>query len=206
MSIFDLFKKIETESEKGGVEYIVACLGNPGEKYERTKHNAGFMTADYLSQKQGFKINKIKFHSLSGIADIGGRRVLFLKPQTYMNESGLAVKEAADFYKINTDKIIVICDDITLDPGRIRIRLKGSDGGHNGLKSIIEHFSSDLFKRVRIGVGGKPHPDYDLADWVLSPFSSSSQERVFESFGKISEALILILKGEEQKAMNLYNV
>ncbi len=205
--IFELFKKIEKKQDLAPqpVTYMVAGLGNPGDKYLKTRHNAGFMALDVIGEKHNFKINKLKFKSLCGEAVIGGVRVLFLKPQTFMNNSGEAVKEAASFYKIPPENIIVVFDDISLDPGKIRIRKKGSDGGHNGIKSIIYYLGSDKFPRIKIGVGAKPHPEYDLADWVLGEIPSELRETFTGALISASEALELVLKGDADSAMAKFN-
>ena len=154
----------------GPPEFIIVGLGNPGKQYELTRHNAGFLFADLLADKNGVKINKIQFKAVTASLTLGGVKCLLMKPQTFMNNSGEAVRQAASFYKIPPERILVVFDDISLPCGRLRIRRKGSDGGHNGIKSIIYHLNSDAFPRVKLGVGEKPHPDYDLADWVLSQF------------------------------------
>lgn len=205
-NIFDLFKKIETEAPAPSpIEYIVAGLGNPGAKYTRTRHNIGFMALDYIAQKESFKISSLKFKALT--ADVGfcGKRALFMKPETFMNNSGEAVKAAADFYKIPPERIVIIYDDISLTPGRMRIRRKGSDGGHNGIKSIIYQLESDAFPRIKMGVGAKPHPDYDLADWVLSEFSKEDAEAVYPRFEDARSALGMIFGGDIDGAMGKYN-
>lgn len=198
-----MFKKKFEAS--GNIEYIVAGLGNPDRKYEGTKHNVGFMFMDILAEKYGIKINKIKYKSVICDTKIGNSRVLLMKPQTYMNNSGEAIREAAQFYKIPPERIIVVFDDISLEPGKLRIRKNGSDGGHNGLKSIIYHLNSNQFPRIKIGVGAKPHPDYDLASWVLSGFSRESAEQVKTSLDNAVSALELMLKGQTDMAMNKYN-
>lgn len=205
-NIFDLFKKIETpKTSPAPVEYIVAGLGNPGSKYSCTRHNIGFMTLDHIAQKNGFKINNLKFSSLCADTSFGGKRVLFLKPQTFMNNSGQALRQAADFYKISPENIVIIFDDISLEPGKMRIRRKGSDGGHNGIKSIISHLQSNAFPRIKMGVGAKPHPDYDLADWVLSEFSKEDTEAIFPRFQDASDALCMMLTGNIEGAMGKFN-
>ena len=207
-NIFDLFKKIESTSAPASTEpisYIVAGLGNPDAKYRFTRHNAGFLALEYLSQKENFKIDRSKFKALVGEARIGGKRVLLIKPQTYMNHSGEAVREAADFYKIAPENITVICDDINLAPGKLRIRKKGSDGGQRGLRSIIEQLGTDAFPRVRMGVGAKPHPEYDLADWVLGEIPKADQPVFFEAMGHASESIEMIISGEIDKAMSKFN-
>lgn len=207
-NIFDLFKKIEKEAPaeaSNPVSYIVAGLGNPGDKYTHTRHNTGFMALDYISQKENIKINSVKFKSLCKDTVIFGKRVLFMKPQTFMNNSGEALKEAADFYKIPPERIIVIFDDVCLDVGRLRVRRNGSAGGHNGIKSIIEHIGSDNFPRIKIGVGEKPHPDYDLADWVLGTFSAEDKEKFFSCLEDAYNGLHLILDGKIEDAMAACN-
>lgn len=205
--IFDLFKKIEKNSPSAGepITHIVVGLGNPGDKYAHTRHNAGFLTLDFASQKFGFRIDRSKFKALTGDAVISGKRVLFMKPQTFMNASGEAVVEAMNFYKVPIENVIVICDDINLAPGKLRIRKKGSDGGQKGLRSIITLTGSDAFIRVRMGVGAKPHPDYDLADWVLGEIPAADREVFFEAMGRACEALPLVLNGDVDRAMSLYN-
>lgn len=198
-----MFKK---KFEGGGnIEYIVVGLGNPDRKYEGTKHNVGFMFMDILAEKYGLKINKIKYKSVVCDAVIKGHRVLLMKPQTYMNNSGIAIREAAQFYKVAPENIIVIFDDISLEPGRMRIRKNGSDGGHNGLKSIIYHLASNKFPRIKIGVGAKPHPDYDLASWVLSGFSKEAAAEVSKCLEGSVTALEYMLDGNIDTAMNKFN-
>ncbi len=205
-SIFDIFKLIEKKSAPAlPITHIVAGLGNPGEKYFLTRHNAGFLALDFLSQKYNEKINKVKFKSLYTDTVIGGVRTLLLKPQTYMNLSGEAVREVADYYKIPPQNIIVITDDTSFDTGRIRIKRQGSDGGHNGLKSIISALGSTDFPRIKIGIGSKPHIDYDLADWVLSSFDKKEREVLFSCFGNVQKSIELILSGNIERAMSLYN-
>ncbi|MBQ9784820.1 MAG: aminoacyl-tRNA hydrolase [Clostridia bacterium] len=205
--IFDLFKKIakKEEAPASPITHLIVGLGNPGDKYFNTRHNAGFLCIDYVAQKCGARIDRSKFHSLCGEAQIGSHRVLLMKPQTLMNRSGEAVGEAAAFYKIAPQNVIVLSDDVTQIPGKLRVRRKGSAGGHNGLKDIIAHLSSEEFPRVRIGVGEKPHPDYDLAAWVLSEFSKNDQEALFGAFGCAWEGLSLILDGKFDDAMQVCN-
>ena len=207
MSIFDIFKQIENESRSvgGSVTHLIVGLGNPGDKYYNTRHNAGFLTLDYIAEKLGIKINKIKFKALVGEAQMSGKRVLLMKPQTFMNLSGEAVREAAAFYKIPAENIIVISDDINLDVGKMRVRKNGSDGGQKGLRSIINLMATDEFPRVRLGVGKKPHPDYDLADWVLSEFKKDEQELLFTCFDKAYDGIIKILGGDTDGAMQICN-
>ncbi len=207
MSIWDIFKKIENGNNfsKGKIEYIIVGLGNFGLEYDKTRHNAGFMAIDRLVQKNGFDISKVKFKSKTGETLINGKRCLVLKPTTYMNNSGEAVAEAMNFYKIPIENVIVIYDDISLEPGKLRIRRKGSDGGHNGIKSIIALTGSDEFPRIKIGVGKKPNPKYNLADWVLSKFSEEDMKALEPALENAVDSLSLIVDGNIDKAMNLYN-
>ncbi len=189
----------------GSFDYMIVGLGNPGKQYETTRHNAGFICLDLLSEKHGIKVNKLKFKALIGDGRIGGVRCLLLKPQTFMNLSGEAVREAADFYKIPPERIIVICDDISLEPGKIRIRRKGSAGGQNGLKNIILHLNGDNFPRIKVGIGAKPNPEYDLADWVLSHFSKDEAKLIKDAAEKVIGATEYMVKDNIDKAMSDYN-
>ena len=206
-NIFDLFQKIakQDETTAGPVEYIVAGLGNPGAKYEKTRHNAGFLAMDFLAEKYGARIDRAKFHALVGEATIGGKRVLLMKPQTFMNASGEAIVEAARFYKCPTEKIVVISDDFLLDVGRLRVRRKGSHGGHNGLKSIERMLSTTEYPRIRIGVGQKPHPDYDVIDWVLGSFSAEDLKQIASRYETLAAGLEKILAGDVEGAMQICN-
>ena len=199
MAIFGRF------SSGGAAEYLVVGLGNPGREYENTRHNAGFMAVDHLAARAGIPVQRIRFKSLCGTGQIAGRQVLLLKPTTYMNLSGQAVQEAMAFYKIPPERTLILFDDISLDVGRIRIRRKGSDGGHNGMKNIIYLSGSDAFPRVKIGVGQKPHPDYDLAKWVLSRFTAGEQKLLREEMDRIADAAELVLADRIDEAMNRYN-
>ena len=205
--IFALFKKIAKENETSPVPitHLIVGLGNPGDKYYLTRHNAGFLMMDYLSQRLGVKIDRSKFKALTAEATIGGKRVLLMKPQTFMNASGEAVQAAAAFYKIPMENILVFSDDISLDVGRVRVRRKGSDGGQRGLRSIITLMNCDEFSRMRVGIGEKPHPDYDLADWVLSEFNKAEQEQLFASFEKAYDGMLRVLDGDVDGAMQLCN-
>lgn len=191
--------------KKSGPVYLIAGLGNPGIQYENTRHNAGFMAIDALCSAHGVTLRRLKFHAYTEMAELGGQKCLLMKPQTYMNNSGEAVSEAADFYKIAPENILVFSDDISLDPGRLRIRRKGSAGGHNGLKSIIQLTGSENFVRVKIGVGKKPAYMDDLADWVLSRFTPDEKKLVESAAKHAAEAAELIVAGEIDRAMNLYN-
>ncbi len=189
----------------GPVEYIIVGLGNPGREYENTRHNAGFMAVELLAEKHNTEIKRIKFKGTVGECVLGGKRALLLKPGTYMNLSGQSVQEAMAFYKIPPGRVLILFDDINLAPGKLRIRRKGSDGGHNGMKNIIYLSGSDQFPRIKIGVGQKPHPDYNLADWVLSKFTDSERKELGTALENVCAACELILKGETDRAMNLYN-
>ena len=204
MDIFELFKRVSEPKVTGSPEYIVAGLGNPGAKYENTRHNAGFRAVDTIAAKHTAQLKKLEFKSLTGMAEISGHKVLLMKPTTFMNNSGEAVTAAMQYYKIPIERVIVINDDISLEPSQLRIRRKGSDGGHNGLKSIIYLTGSDGFTRIKLGVGKKP-PQFDLADWVLSCFSKDEIKLMHESTDKAASAVELILNGETDKAMNLFN-
>ena len=205
-NIFDLFKQIETKSASSEpVSFIIVGLGNIGKQYELTRHNAGFLAIDYIAEKYGARIDRVKFHSTVGECNIGGKRVLLMKPSTLMNNSGIAVGEAAAFYKIAPENVLVLHDEISFDPGIIRIRRKGSAGGHNGLKSIIARLPGEDFPRIKIGVGKKPNPEYDLADWVLGKMPESDMKAMKERFADIATASELIVKGEIDLAMNKYS-
>ena len=197
------FKKKEMTS--GSIEYIIVGLGNPGKQYENTRHNAGFIALDYIADELGVKVNKIKFKSTVGEATVGGKRCLLMKPSTFMNLSGQAVTEAMRFYKIPPQNTVILSDDISLDVGVIRIRRKGSDGGQKGLQNIIYLSGSDEFPRVKVGIGKKPHPDYDLKDWVLSRFTDKDKKLIAERLPDIKGAVECIVAGDIDKAMNLYN-
>lgn len=189
----------------GPVEYIIAGLGNPGREYEGTRHNTGFMTVDELACRNGTAIDRIKFKSLCGDIKIGGSRVLLLKPQTFMNASGEAIRDAAAFYKIPMDHVLIFYDDISLKPGKIRVRPKGTDGGHNGIKSIIYLTGTDVFPRVKIGVGEKPRPDYDLAAWVLGHPEKEDAEAIAGAIDRACIAAETIITQGIMKAMNDFN-
>ena len=200
MGFFNKYK-----SPSGAPEYLIVGLGNPGKQYELTRHNAGFLFADLLADKNNTKISKIQFKSVTATVEIGGHRCLLIKPQTFMNNSGEAVKQAASFYKIPPEKIIVVFDDISLPCGKLRIRRKGSAGGHNGIKSIIYHLNSDNFPRIKLGVGEKPHPDYELADWVLSNFKKDEISQLRQAAENACSAAELMVNGNTDKAMSDYN-
>lgn len=208
MSIFDIFDKISKENPETAAEtpeFIICGLGNPGSEYERTRHNAGFMTVDALAKKYGFEIKKLKFKSLTAVASINGVSCLVMKPSTFMNNSGEAVVEAMNFYKIPIENVIICYDDISLEPSKLRIRRKGSDGGHNGIKSIIYLSGKDTFPRIKLGVGAKPNKDYDLAAWVLSRFTDDEMKLMNEGTDKAVQCIELMVKGKIDEAMNKFN-
>ena len=191
--------------KSGGVEWLVVGLGNPGDKYEGTRHNAGFMVIDQLAEGLKIPVQRLKFKALTNTAEIAGHKVLLMKPVTYMNLSGEAVGEAAAFYEVPPERILVLSDEVSLAPGKIRVRRSGSAGGHNGLKDIIAHLGTDQFPRIRVGVGQKPHPDYDMADWVLGRFQGEDKKAVEAAVERAAGAVeCLIEKGVDQ-AMSRYN-
>ena len=196
------FKKKEPLSNS--ISYIVVGLGNSGTQYENTRHNAGFIAIDILAEKLNVKIDRIKYKSLVTTCTIANQKVLLMKPSTYMNLSGQAVTEAMNFYKIPPENVIIILDDISLDVGKMRIRRKGSDGGHNGMKNIIYLSGSDMFPRIKLGIGHKPE-NRDLADWVLSRFTGDEYKLLSQTGEKAADAAELIISGQIDKAMNLYN-
>ena len=188
-----------------GIDWLVVGLGNPGKKYEGTRHNAGFLAADALAAKTGITVDRLKFHALIGDGLCGEKRILLAKPQTFMNLSGQAVDEIMQFYKIPPERLLVMCDDISLEPGKLRIRRKGSHGGQNGMRNIIDMVETSDFCRIKLGVGAKPHPDYNLADWVLSHFTVNECKEMEQSAKNAADAAELIVNGQIDKAMNLYN-
>ena len=203
-NIFDLFKKIES-APQGPVSFIVVGLGNIGKQYELTRHNAGFLAIDRIAEKYGAKIDRVKFHATVGECTIAGQRVLLMKPTTLMNNSGIAVGEAAAFYKIPPEKVLVLHDEISFDPGMIRIRRKGSAGGHNGLKSIIARLPGEDFPRIKIGVGKKPSPEYDLANWVLGRMPEADMKAMTARFDDIAAATEMIVNGDIDGAMSKFS-
>ncbi len=207
MSIFDLFDRISSDTTKpnGKIEYVITGLGNPGLEYEGTRHNAGFCVLDMLAEQLGTKIDRLRFKGKTAEVTIEGVRCLLLKPTTYMNNSGESVVQALEFYKIDASKLIVVCDDISLDAGKLRIRRKGSHGGHNGLRSIVDLTGREDFQRIKIGVGKKPHPDYDLAKWVLGKFGKEDSEKMEESSKNACECIKLMVQDKTDEAMNKYN-
>ena len=192
-------------SRSGPVEWLIVCLGNPGDKYEGTRHNVGFMVADELGNRGNFPIQRLKYRALTQTATIGGCQALVMKPVTFMNLSGESVGEAARFYKIPADHVLVVSDDVSLPVGKLRIRTGGSAGGHNGLKNIIQHLGTDQFPRVKVGVGEKPHPDYDMADWVLSKFVGEDLKTITAAIEKAAKAVECLIAEGPDKAMNKFN-
>ena len=204
--IFELFKQISTQSASAEpISYIIVGLGNPGDEYSVTRHNAGFIAIDHVAQKCSVKINRLKFKAMTADVTLSGKRVLLMKPQTYMHLSGEAVREAVDFYKIPMENVIVVCDDVNFDIGVMRIRKKGSDGGQKGVRSIITHMGTDTFPRIKLGVGKKPTPEYDMADWVLSKFSAEEQKQLHSVIENVHDAICLMLSGKTDDAMAKFN-
>ena len=189
----------------GGADWIVVFLGNPGPKFAGTRHNAGFMTADKCEKATGAKIIKSRFKALTAQTKVGGQSVLLMKPQTFMNLSGDAVIEAAKYYKVPAERVLVVSDDISLPTGKLRIRTKGSAGGHNGLKSIIARLGTDAFPRVKIGVGAPPHPDYDIVDWVLGTFKNQDAEDIDVATERAWDAVVCYITEGPEKAMDCFN-
>ena len=200
-----MFIRKKEPSASSAPDFLIVGLGNPGTKYAFTRHNAGFLCLDLLAERENVKINKIKFKGVLGEVVLGEKRCLLLKPQTMMNNSGESVREAAAFYKIPPEHVLVIFDDISLPCGKLRIRRKGSDGGHNGIKSIIYHLNSDAFPRIKLGVGAKPSPEWDLADWVLSNFQKDELTALREAADKACDAAEKIVSGDIEQAMGLFN-
>ena len=201
MGLFSKFKS----KDSGAVEWLIVGLGNPGPKYARTRHNCGWLTIDNLAAKLNAAVTRAKFKSMTAVAEISGKKCLLMKPTTMMNASGEAVVEAMNFYKVPIERVLVISDDVSLDVGKLRIKRKGSDGGQKGLRSIITLTGSEDFPRIKIGVGAKPRPDYDMAAWVLSELSDKEKPAVFEAFGKAAEAVSVIVDGRIDEAMNKFN-
>lgn len=189
----------------GPVEWLVVGLGNPGPKYDWTRHNMGFLVIDELAEREKVPVQKLKHKALTNTVVIGDRSVLLMKPTTYMNLSGESVGQAARFYKIPPERILVISDDVALPQGKLRIRRSGSAGGHNGLKNIIAHLGSEGFPRIKVGVGGKPHPDSDMADWVLGKFTGQDKKTMEEAIQRAADAVEVLLKAGVDQAMSKFN-
>ena len=193
------------DKKKGGCAWLVVCLGNPGGEYENTRHNVGFMVADELGERKNIPIQRLKFRALTALTELGGEKALIMKPVTYMNLSGEAVRQAADFYKVEPGHVLVVSDDVALPVGKLRIRKGGSAGGHNGLKSIIQHLGTDQFPRLRLGVGEKPHPDYDMADWVLGKFVGEDKKAIDAAVERAADAVECYLRDGADRAMSRFN-
>ncbi len=188
-----------------GVSWIIVGLGNSGDRYEHTRHNVGFDTVDALADSLDIPVQRLKFKALTNTATIAGEKVLLMKPVTFMNLSGEAVEPAAAFYKVPADHILVISDEVALPPGKLRIRKGGSAGGHNGLKNIIAHLHTDQFPRIRIGVGEKPHPDYDMADWVLGRPQGEDRKLVDDAIARAAQAIQCYIQEGPDRAMSRFN-
>lgn len=193
------------KNRSSGVEWLLVGLGNPGDKYDNTRHNVGFAAIDQLAEELRVPVQKLKYRALTQSVELGGAKVLLMKPITYMNLSGEAVGEAARFFKIPADHVLVLSDDVSLPVGKLRIRKGGSAGGHNGLKSIIQHLGTDQFPRVKIGVGEKPHPDYDMADWVLGKFAGEDLKTITQAIERAGKAAACYIQDGPDKAMNKFN-
>ena len=192
-------------NKPASIDWLVVGLGNPGTKYQGTRHNAGFMAADALAKRLQISVDRVKFHALIGDGMCGEKRILLAKPQTFMNLSGQAVDEIMRFYRIPPERLLVMCYDISLEPGKLRIRRKGSHGGQNGMRNIIDMVESSDFCRIKLGIGAKPHPDYSLADWVLSHFTAGELKEMEQSASNAAEAAEMIVNGSIDKAMNMFN-
>lgn len=191
--------------DTGGFTWLVVGLGNPGSKYESTRHNMGFLAVDKLADNERFKFSKLRFKAWTATAELGGEKVLVMKPQTYMNLSGESVGQAARFYKIPPEHVLVISDDISLPIGKLRIRAGGSAGGHNGLKSLIQHLGSDRFPRIKVGVGMPENADYDIADWVTGRPMGEEQKPLMEALDKAVAAVPVVIRDGVDKAQNKFN-
>ena len=208
---FHILSRIEeslmffNRNKTGSISWLVVGLGNPGSKYENTRHNMGFLALDILAEKEKFKFNKLRFKAWTATAELGGEKVLVMKPQTYMNLSGESVGEAARFYKIPPEHVLVISDDISIGTGKLRIRPSGSAGGHNGLKSIIQHLGSDQFPRIKVGVGSPQHAEHDIVDWVIGKPMGEDAKVLTQALEKAAEAVSAVIAQGPQKAMNKYN-
>ena len=190
---------------RSGCDWMIVGLGNPGREYEKTRHNVGFRSVELVAQQTKTSIDRLKFKALTRLVNHNGKKILLVEPQTYMNASGAAVSALATYYKVKPDHILVIFDDVSLPVGRIRVRRDGSAGGHNGIKSIIQSLGTDQFPRVKVGVGAKPHPDYDLADWVLSKFSAQEETALAPALENAAAAALMVLEQGVEKAASAYN-
>lgn len=192
-------------NKNAGVAWLIVGLGNVGDQYEHTRHNAGFDVIDEIADRLDIPVRRLKYRALTNTAELGGQKVLLMKPVTYMNLSGEAVEQAAGFYKLPPERVLVISDEVALPPGKLRIRPGGSAGGHNGLRNIIAHLHSESFPRIRIGVGGKPHPDYDMADWVLGNPQGEDRKAIDEAIKRAAQAVECVIKEGPEKAMSKFN-
>ena len=192
------------QKKSGGVQWLLVCLGNPGKEYANTRHNIGFLAADALEKRTGVKFNKLKYRALTGEVTLGGQRVLVVKPQTYMNLSGEAVKLAGGFYKIPPERILVLYDDVSLPLGKLRIRASGSAGGHNGIKNIIAHLGTDAFPRIKVGVGA-PQQEDGLVDWVIGSFTASERKVVDAAIERALDAAACVIEKGVSEAQNRFN-
>ncbi len=190
---------------KSGCDWMIVGLGNPGKEYEKTRHNVGFRAVELAAGQLKTKIDRLKFRAMTRLVTHNGQKILLVEPQTYMNASGAAVSALATYYKVKPERILVIFDDISLPVGRIRVRRDGSAGGHNGIKSLIQSLGTDQFPRVKVGVGAKPHPDYDLADWVLSKFSAQEEKALAPALENAAAAAFLLMEQGVEKAASAYN-
>ena len=193
------------QKKSRSLDWILVCLGNPGDAYENTRHNVGFAAADALGERLNKPIQRLKFKALTNLVEYGGAKVLIMKPTTYMNLSGDAIREACQFYKLPPERVLVVCDDVSLPVGKLRLRRSGTAGGHNGLRSIIGQLHSDQFPRVKIGVGQKPHPDYDMADWVLGKFSKEDRKTIDATIERALDAIECTFSRGIDQAMSRYN-
>lgn len=192
-------------SNSGGVSWILVGLGNPGKQYESTRHNMGWLALDSLMEMENFKLSKLRFKAWTGILEKNGNKILVMKPQTYMNLSGESVGEAARFYKVPADHVLVISDDVSLPVGKLRIRKSGSAGGHNGLKNIIQHLGTDRFPRIKVGVGSPQQADYDMVDWVIGKPMGEDQRALMEALDRAGEAAKVLISDGIDRAMNRFN-
>lgn len=191
--------------KSGGIQWLIVGLGNPGEKYARTRHNLGFLALDLLAERQKLKVNRIKYKALVAETEFGGARCLLMKPQTYMNLSGESVGEAARFYKIPAGHVLVISDDVSLPTGKLRIRKSGSAGGHNGLKNIIQHLGTDAFPRIKVGVGMPDHPEHEMIDWVVGKPQGEDAKILRAALDKAADAALCLIDEGPDRAMNKFN-
>ena len=193
------------EKSGGAVDWLIVGLGNPGQKYEHTRHNMGFLTVDLLAEQAGGKLHKVKFKSAYNIIPFAGSKCLVMKPQTYMNLSGESVGEAARFYKVPADHVLVISDDVSLPVGKLRIRKSGSAGGHNGLKNIIQHLGTDAFPRIKVGVGMPDHPDHEMIDWVIGKPQGEEAKTLRAALDRAADAALSVIDEGPDRAMNRFN-